>query len=733
MTIIATLKDTFFQLSQRLTPQQYAAACHEQGHARVLAVAGAGKSSMLIARIAWLLREGVSAKRIRVLTYNREAADDFRRRLDTQIGSLSLVVQTFHALGWKLLQRLMSSGHLPPWRLANAGQESALKREALQRTQKDQDQLENLGQALEWVKSQALPLDLALAMLPEGLRELSASVQQLEALREQAQVWFFTDMLHAPWQVLQQSPDLRAEFANHLDHLLVDEYQDINEVQHVLLTWLAGSRAQVMVVGDVDQCIYTWRGASPNFLAQRFAEDFTGAVCYALPHTFRFGHRLALLANHAISPNVWPDRQLVLAAESTPDTRVSVHVGRDADQVQRILSAWRETGRSWQDAAVLVRLWAQAAPIELALLQVGIPYRLLGDRSIWDSSVAQGLMALLALASGQLWQQTYETRLQALTAFWQLPPLGLPRAPRERLTQLSAQSPEMVVSLIESLPCEREWLKNHWRKRGDLWQQLREGMSRLSAKVICAQFVIDSDAINRLEKLSGTPQQGSMQAGMLRALLEVLPEQMTAEDALALLQNMRAQSLQGQQQADAVSLTSIHRVKGREWPCVVMAGLHDGAFPGDKSSEQPALLEEERRLFYVGITRAQHALHLVVPDDSVLGPLWQKGATGESAGLTCRFLAQTNLEVCDHVGAKLHGADTPWPTGVEFRQVNAYLQHIGMDVQLMPKMSVHPGKSVQHDRFGSGMIMSHRDDKIEVAFADGIRWLQADHPSLVWQ
>jgi superfamily I DNA/RNA helicase len=291
----------------------------------------------------------------------------------------------------------------------------------------------------------------------------------------------------------------------------------------------------------------------------------------------------------------------------------------------------------------------------------------------------------------------------------------------------------MVVSLIESLPCEREWLKNHWRKRGDLWQQLREGMSRLSAKVICAQFVIDSDAINRLEKLSGTPQQGSMQAGMLRALLEVLPDQMTAEDALALLQNMRAQSLQGQQQADAVSLTSIHRVKGREWPCVVMAGLHDGAFPGDKSSEQPTLLEEERRLFYVGITRAQHALHLVVPDDSVLGPLWQKGATGESAGLTCRFLAQTNIEVCDHVGAKLHGADTSWPTGVEFRQVNAYLLHIGKDVQLMPKMSVHPGKSVQHDRFGSGMIMSHRDDKIEVAFADGIRWLQADHPSLVWQ
>jgi DNA helicase-2/ATP-dependent DNA helicase PcrA len=161
-----------------------------------------------------------------------------------QLGHSEVQAHTFHALGWKMLQRLMQQKHLPNWTLANAGQETMLKREALRQTNTDQEQLESLGQAVEWVKGQALPLDLSLTVLPEGLSQVAPAVKKLEALRERAQVWFFTDMLYAPWQVLAHHPELRAEFANHLDHILVDEYQDVNEVQHVLLQWLAGERAQ---------------------------------------------------------------------------------------------------------------------------------------------------------------------------------------------------------------------------------------------------------------------------------------------------------------------------------------------------------------------------------------------------------------------------------------------------------------------------------------------------------
>ena len=725
---------SFFAVHQSLlTPEQQAAACHAQGHARVLAVAGAGKTRMLIARIAWLLDQGAAAKRIRVLTYNREAADDFRHRLQSAIGASAVTVQTFHALGWKLLQRLMAQGKAPAWGLASAGQETALKREALRLCQLDQEQLENLGQALEWVKGLASPLDLSLTILPEGMRGLAPAIRQLEQLQAQARVWFFTDMLYAPWRLLSQYPTLREEFANHLDYLLVDEYQDVNEVQHVLLHWLAGERAQVMVVGDVDQCIYTWRGANPDFLAQRFVQDFSNATTYHLPHSFRFGHSLALLANHAIDANPWSDRRAVLATETSQHTHIQCLIGHEATEVVRALVKWQADGHDWSTAAVLVRLWVQAAPIELALLQAKIPYRLLGERSVWDVPTTQGLMALLMLATGTLWQETTESRWQCLNAFWQLPPLGMAKVQRERLVQLSVAQPEAIVEAIETLPEERAWLKKHWQARASVWQQLTSGAWRdLSAQTLIERFLQETDTANRLEKLSSSVAQGELQLGVIRALRDAIPHSMSALEALAYWQSLRQAALMGESQASAVSLTTIHRVKGREWDSVVVAGLQEGAFPSQKASEALDLLYEERRLFYVAITRARRQLSLCLPDASVLDALWQKGETAKSAGQNCRFLAESNLLVCQQLGGYLHGEQGVLPQATEVRIANAYLQALQRSERLSAKAVLQTGTHVQHDKFGAGLLMSRNGDKIEVMFTDGVRWLKVDHPSLSW-
>ncbi len=721
-------------VAQGLTPEQTAAACHPSGHARVLAVAGAGKTRMLIARIAWLLDAGMSAKRIRVLTYNREAAEDFRRRMQGQLGHTEVQAQTFHALGWKLLQRLMQQKHLPNWSLASGGQETMLKREALRLCKIDQEQMESLGQAVEWAKGQAAPLDLTLSVLPEGLLSVAPAVKELERLREQAQVWFFTDMLYAPWLLLAKNPALRAEFANHLDYILVDEYQDVNEVQHELLRWLAGERAQVMVVGDVDQCIYTWRGANPDFLARRFAQDFKDAATHYLPQTFRFGHALALLANHAIAANDWADRRAVLAVASSQTTQVEVLVGAQSPLLVDSLKIWYEKVKSWHSAAVLVRVWAQAASVELTLLQAQIPYRLLGEKSVWDAPITQGIMALLALAEGRLWQWNSEDRLSALTAFWQLPPLGMARAGRERLTQLSAQVPEQVFAAIEAIPCERDWLKAYWLKRAKVWQDLLDGRyCDWSAVAVVREFMSQTDAQNRLEKLSGSPQQGDMQVGILFALRDVLSEQLTLAQAIALFDSMREASLFGQAQSDAVTLTTIHRVKGREWDAVWIAGLQEGAFPSKRSEEHPALMEEERRLFYVAITRARVQLILLIPEFSVLLPLWEKGLTANSAGQSSRFMAETNLVLCQQLGAFLHGKERKLPTAGEVRIANEYLSALGRAERVRPVMIKGVGRDVMHDKFGVGMVMSRVDDRVEVMFHDGSRWLKADHPSLVWQ
>lgn len=710
-----------------------AAACHVRGHARVLAVAGAGKTRMLIARIAWLLDQGAEAKRVRVLTYNREAAEDFRRRLQASVGLTQVQVQTFHALGWRLLQRLMAQGVLPNWSLATSGQEAAIKREALRLTQLDQDLLENLGQALEWLKGQAAPIDLSLTLLPDGMRNLVSAIRQVEHLQAQAGVWFFTDMLYAPWHYLATHPDARAEFADHLDYLLVDEYQDVNEVQHVLLQWLAGTRAQVMAVGDVDQCIYTWRGADPVFLAQRFSEDFTPVSTYHLPHSFRFGHSLALLANHVIDANPWPERRTVLATTQTAPTQLQSLFGHEATSVVRALTTWQSQGYTWSSAAVLVRLWVQAAPIELALLQAGIPYRLLGERSVWEVPTTQGLLALLALADGSLWQHASETRWSMLHAFWQLPPLGMPKSARERLVQLSVSQPESVVDAVEAMPEARSWLKKHWQIRASVWQQLFSGAWRsLSARDLMNRFIAETDTENRLEKLSGSAAQGALQLGVVRALRDAIPETMLITPALAHLDTLKQAALNGHQQPDAISLTTIHRVKGREWDAVILAGLQEGAFPSQRAVDTPALLHEERRLFYVAVTRARKQLSLCLTDPASLDALWQVGKTADTAGSNSRFLAQANVALCQQLGDYLHGVQPVLPQGVDHRIANQYLQAQQRTERISAQVDLAAGVKVQHDKFGHGMMLSRSGDKIEVMFADGIRWLKASHPSLVW-
>lgn len=728
-----------------LTANQLEAACHAQGHARVLAVAGAGKTRMLIARIAWLLDQGVEDKRIRVLTYNREAADDFRLRLQRGVGANQLQVQTFHALGWRILQRLMTLGIAPKWSLADAGKEAAIKRAALMHCQLDYDQIENLGQALEWAKGIAAPLDLSLSVLPESMRHLKGAVLQVEKLQQEAGVWFFTDMLYMPWKLMAQNAELRAQFANHLDYILVDEYQDVNEVQHVMLQWLAGERAQVMVVGDVDQCIYTWRGANPDFLASRYAQDFAGAVSYYLPHTFRFGHSLALLANHAIDANPWTDRKLVLATEFAKPTQIYSLSGNESKQIVKHLQEWQQAGHSLQESAVLVRLWSQAAAIELALLQAGISYRLLGDKSIWELPATQGLLALLSIANGQLWQETSEIRVQQLTAFWQLPPMGMNRQQRERLIHLSASQPTQVLAAIESLPDTRSWLKKHWSDRGALWHQLIAGdFASMPARSLINQYLADSDAFSRIEKLSATAEQAEIQQGVIWALLAVIPVDMSISDALQLFAQMKQDSLRGQAQAEAVSLTTIHRVKGREWDAVFVAGLKEGAFPSQKSVDDVELLYEERRLFYVAVTRARRALYLCLPDAESLSSLWCQGLTAETAGKNCRFLAQSNVHVCQQLGDYLHGLSDTLPSAVDVRIANAYLQAQGRSEQLQPtaltkkasgalqQAKQEKGVEIHHDKFGLGVILAVNGDKIEVGFADGVRWLKADHPALSW-
>ncbi|MCI5212352.1 MAG: ATP-dependent helicase, partial [Candidatus Electrothrix sp. ATG2] len=321
-----------------LTREQEKIIRHDNGHARVSAVAGSGKTTAMIGRVGHLLRQGFAADKILVLMFNRSARAVFTERLHQSLQGTDLrppAVRTFHSLGLRLVDSFTARQYLPRYRLVTEEfQLEKLAREAVKQHTAEVDGEESWASKegiegfllfLGMVKSDvAAPQKIFAACgFEEQLSYYIGAYNVFETLRKKTGLRFYQDLIHEPVMAIQQHEELANWVANHVDHIIVDEYQDINEVQQQLLIHIAGQRAQVMVVGDVDQCIYEWRGAKPEYIVSRFACDFPQPTSYPLSYSFRYGHRLALAANHLISNNRLRDRKLCLAWTENPDTRIT--------------------------------------------------------------------------------------------------------------------------------------------------------------------------------------------------------------------------------------------------------------------------------------------------------------------------------------------------------------------------------------------------------------------------
>ncbi len=329
----------------KLTDEQRAVVEHGAGHARVAAVAGAGKTTTLVARVLHLLQRGVPAQRILVLMFNRSAREDFQRRLATMAPSGVALpdIRTFHSLGHRLTASLTRWGALTPrqllsadWqleRLLRQATQEVLSGEAAQRDMAlEPDTLDALSHFCALVKAEMVTPQALYERLDlgEGTGHFPEAFQRLEALLAEHGLMTYADLLYRPLLAFQAEPALVVRVQGFLDQVIIDEYQDINQAQLRLLATLAGRSAEVMAVGDANQCIYEWRGAHPDTMRDHFTATFGPASDYPLSTTFRHGHALALLANHAIAANQRRPDQLCLAAEGNPATTLSVAQGRGA-------------------------------------------------------------------------------------------------------------------------------------------------------------------------------------------------------------------------------------------------------------------------------------------------------------------------------------------------------------------------------------------------------------------
>jgi DNA helicase-2/ATP-dependent DNA helicase PcrA len=486
---------------------------------------------------------------------------------------------------------------------------------------------------------------------------------------------------------------------------------------------LAGQRARVVVIGDPDQTIYEFRGSSPDFITRTFAHDFAEPVTYCLSRTFRFGHSVALMANHLIRHNRSREPILTLSAPSAPATRVQTattadHGERIAATIERLLRA----GASPRAMAVLCRLWSYARPVELELLARGIPYRMDGEQSILQCREIRPFWHCLEIVSGEFFQQPQERRERMLFDLLTTPSSLVPYPVLQRLAATWARtvsSAQLATGLLAAIPADL----SPFQKRN--LTQLADALTELTRPRDCAhQLLAYAKALDyqkRLRKSALNPTQGEEQATTVEAFLRFLLHLKisSARELLTYLEQMQSRQQVGAQ-IDAVTLTTVHRSKGLEWPVVFLPNLAEGHMPclSGRESDPLRALESERRLLYVALTRAQKHLFITLPDPS----------SDSSSGGVSRFFAEMCIDASCAVGRALEsGAERVVLRAAGTEVLTSYLAAIDSPLVIeAPELSAitsalewSTGQRVRHSILGSGKILAQEEHRLHIRFNDG--------------
>ena len=724
----------------QLTQEQLDIIHHAEGHAKVVAVAGAGKTSTLAHFIANRLYHDQSPRRLMVIMYNKSAQLDFQAKLREVVGTPSLPqIRTFHSLGLKIYQGLVDKGHLPPFKgdlISQQEQEYQVWRLLQQSASRDLAQdilndkkkwLDPMMSFMEKVKAGLDPAKVVFKQsgLPKQCQFFIKTFEAFEDWRLQQGRITYGDMLYDPCIFFSRRPDVAQQFANHLDWVLVDEYQDINPVQQFLLQVVAGSRANVMVIGDPDQTIYEFRGSDSNFMLKYFDEHFSNAKQYTLSSTFRYGHDVALLSNQLIGLNKQREPVIALSTESNPDTMVQLHHQDEyGEQSVRIIkNSLREYPA--ESISVLLRLWGMSAPIELALLREGIPYQMSHGQWVLERQELQTFMMLLEMSADVFYKKTEFSQYQSWLQFFTFPALKIKREVLDNLAKSFAKYGEKALIEFSRMNFHElsKWQKAQLEERVALTKLTKD--SRLKASQLINRYIRETDFYKGVAESAFSKSQvddriATVQ-GFSRFIARLNLKSSETYDYLQELKNVRNQ----QDNQHGVVITSIHKSKGLEWPVVILPAITEHYYPyqNDNEMQQATSIESERRLFYVAMTRSKNQLHLIAPN--------KEGSQFSQS----EFLQQ--MQFTDMLKVKRHYLEQsidalPLPRSIQ-SSVHSYISKQGWPLTIVDKPLDKPtplsskGKqannkvaiSCVHKAFGEGVLTDETDRHWHIRFKDG--------------
>ncbi len=603
-----------------LNPPQREAVTSTEGPLLVLAGAGSGKTRVIAHRIAHLLAKGADPESILAVTFTNKAAAEMRERVASLAGSpgVEVFVSTFHAFGLWLLQQEHEAAGLPRrFAIADAGDQLALVKRCMREVKVDDRSFDPhrvlalLSRAKNAGKKRIVPkgagqgddYDLvASEVLPRYER----------ALRAQRSV-DFDDLVAKPVALLAKDAALRRRYERRFRHLLVDEYQDTNRAQLELLKLLAGERRNVCAVGDDDQAIYGWRGAEVKNIL-RFERHFPGAREVRLEQNYRSTGNVLACANAVIAKNPGRKEKRLFTADGPGEKVRVVAAATDEDEARFVaeeIARLRREGRPLGDVAVLFRLNAQSRPIEEALREASIPYAVHGGQAWFDRAEVRDLLAYLKVCV----QPEDEVSLARIV---NVPARGIGDASMERV---HAWAVSRGVHLFEALRRAAEVpdlprgaaeriapfvaLVERFRAR------FAEGRPGEAARSLVAEVDLHGHARSSVGSFEAGQRKVDAIDGILRSLES--HEQRTAKPSLAAWLSRLALDSRAEEDpaaGEGVALMTLHAAKGLEFPIVFLAGVEEDLLPCAGIQGEPRDADEERRLAYVGITRARERLYL---------------------------------------------------------------------------------------------------------------------------
>ncbi len=719
----------------RLNPAQREAVLHFEGPILVLAGAGSGKTRVLTTRIARLVEHhGVDPSHILAVTFTNKAAGEMRERIAKLIGEMptGMWVGTFHAIGARMLRReAQLVGRSPSFTIYDEDDSLAAVRRIMERLKISTKTWSPraLRSAISGAKNALVsPEEYAkLAMDPLG-KAASLVYDQWERTLRDANAVDFDDLLVLPVRVLQQNPDRVASYRERFRFLLVDEYQDTNRAQYELVKLLAGADGNVLVVGDDDQSIYGWRGADIRNILD-FERDFPTATVVRLEDNYRSTPQVLDLANAVISENTGRRGKTLRATLPPGDAVAQVATLDERDEAEFVAEEIVTLGSGpraldYREVAVLYRTNSQSRALEESLRKRAIPYRLVGAVRFYDRREIRDLMSYLKLIANPADDEAF---LRAVS----VPRRGLGDATLESLATIARDAGRPMLEIasdsarLASLrPAARQALADFssliLRQRDNARDSSVDELLRNVIEEIRFADHLKAEGPEGMERIENVKE-------LIAGASEIVADEggelgLTPLDHFLQHASLITDVDRPNPNADAVTMMTLHNAKGLEFPAVFITGLEDGLFPLRRAQDAPDEMEEERRLFYVGITRAMRKLYL-----SHARSRRRNGETMQC--IPSSFLKPIPPElVTQRASFKLRGSTRAAPTfsqSASSRRPGQTVDRSWMDSEVDASQDAPrfvKGERVKHARFGSGTVTElsgvARDMKVTVAFDD---------------